>query len=328
MEAANIAAGLNLIDTYISKRVNLYHCKIIVLSEEIAVGDIRNIIYSLITNLEIRKDASILVTRSKAEDFIKSSKPTLEKITAKYYELAVNSENTTGFITNENIMSFYTKLNDVFIEPVAILGGVHDDSVAKVNVTHDGAYKAEEIPILNKPNTAMMGLAVFKNAKMVGELDGIETMCYLIVSNRLKNCTISIPTEISNSGKITVTLKLKRKTKNSVQMQNGSPYIICKPNLEVNIVSMEEGENYLDKEYIRQIEESINRYLEVIISKYLYKTSKEYKSDISGFGKYLVRDYLTIQEWKEVNWAEIYKDSFFNVEVKTTINNADLLVKT
>lgn len=327
MEAASIAAGLNLVDTYISKKANLYHCKIIVLSEDIAIQDTKGIIYSLITNMEIRKDANILVSRSTAENFIKSSKPTLEKIAAKYYDLAISSENTTGYITNENIIGFYTKLNDTFVEPVAILGGIHDDSQVTKNTGADGTYKAEEIPVLNKPNTAMMGLAVFKDDKMVGELNGMETICYLIVSNRLKNCTISIPNPINNSGAITVTLNLKNRTENIVQIQNGSPYIMCKPTLRAIIVNMEEGLNYLDETQIAQVEESINNYLEKTINEYLYKTSKEYKSDISGFGKYLMGNYLTVQEWEKVNWLEIYKDAFFNVDVTTEIDKTNLLMK-
>ena len=43
---------------------------------------------------------------------------------------------------------------------------------------------------------------------------------------------------------------------------------------------------------MKQIEEACNKYLSENITNYLYKTSKEYHSDIDGFGKHAVKYFL------------------------------------
>ena len=47
-------------------------------------------------------------------------------------------------------------------------------------------------PIESKNNVESMGLAVFRGDKLVGELNNIETLCHLIITNDLKNATINI----------------------------------------------------------------------------------------------------------------------------------------
>ena len=40
-------------------------------------------------------------------------------------------------------------------------------------------------PIESKNNVESMGLAVFRGDKLVGELNNIETLCHLIITNDL-----------------------------------------------------------------------------------------------------------------------------------------------
>ena len=67
--------------------------------------------------------------------------------------------------------------------------------------------------------------------------------------------------------------------------------------------------------------------METQISSFLYKTSKDLKSDIIGFGKYAVKDYLTWDEWLSSDWLTNYQNAFFNVEVSININSGDLFSK-
>ena len=72
---------------------------------------------------------------------------------------------------------------------------------------------------------------------------------------------------------------------------------------------------------MKQIEEACNKYLSENITNYLYKTSKEYHSDIDGFGKHVVKYFLTMQEWNDYNWLDNYKNSTFNVTVDSTLKS-------
>ena len=69
------------------------------------------------------------------------------------------------------------------------------------------------------------------------------------------------------------------------------------------------------------------KYISDKISTYLYKTAKEYNSDICGFGKYVVTNYVTLNEWYDSNWLEKYKNSFFNVNVNVIVKSGNTFTK-
>ena len=95
IECASIDSGINLLNSYISKEVNLSHCKVIVFSEEFAYNGLSEALYTLMNNIQIRPDSNIIISRCSAEYFLNNSKPTLEKISARYYEVAPSSSDYT-----------------------------------------------------------------------------------------------------------------------------------------------------------------------------------------------------------------------------------------
>ena len=70
-----------------------------------------------------------------------------------------------------------------------------------------------------------------------------------------------------------------------------------------------------------------NSYIKENILSYLYKTAKEYKTDIASFGRLGLKDYLTWQDWVDSNWASNYQNSFFSVNVNSTIQSGQLFTK-
>ena len=121
VECSSIDSGLNLMNSYISKQIYLSHCKVIVFSEEIAKQGISKEIYTLFNKVQVRPNANIIVTKCDAKDFIENSEPALENLVAKYYEIAPQSSEYTGYTANVTIGQFFNSLTDTFSEPFAIL---------------------------------------------------------------------------------------------------------------------------------------------------------------------------------------------------------------
>ena len=241
-------------------------------------------------------------------EFLDISKPELESLLSGYYESSLVSNEYTAYIQNVSLIKFFSDSVDSFTQPVAVLGSMSN------------------LPIQSSNNTEKMGLAVFKYDKLVGELTGLETICHMIVSNELKSCTISIPNPLGDSETINLIIKLNNNCKNGVDIVNGTPHISSKIKINAKITSTtkestDDSTNYYKKENTELIESACNEYLEKNIINYLYKTSKNYQSDIDGFGKYAVKYFYTLQDWEEYNWLENYHNSIFNVEVETTLKS-------
>lgn len=332
VECTSIDSGLNMVNSYISKKLNLSHCKIIVFSEAFAKNGVSTEISTFANNVEIRPDCSIAISKCDAKDFIEMNKPVLVTLTARFYEVVVRSGDYTGYSTNIDLLDFYKSLSDDCSEPVAILAGINVPSTHSIPddvnyVDLDSSYSAGQALIKDKNNMQISGLAVFNDDCFIGELDSMDSICHLILKNELQSSMMSIPNPFDSTEVINLSLIQLEKPNISVKLVNGSPYISCKIKLKANITSLSSNSDFSSKANLDVISEYANSYLEYHINKYLYKTAKEFGSDTVGFGKYLLSSFPTLQEWYNQNWNSNYKNSFFNVEVDTTIMNSNLILK-
>lgn len=171
-----------------------------------------------------------------------------------------------------------------------------------------------------------MGIAVFKDGKLIGELNGLESICHLIISGDLDYCNIQIQDPNKTTENINLQLKLAKKPKITLKLINGFAYIDINIKMNVQINSANTSSDYSDYASSVELENEINSYLEKILYNYLYKVSKEFNSDIDGFGKYAVKHFKTMEDWNNYDWLNNYKNSFFKVTVKSKIkSNANFI---
>lgn len=333
VDCSSVDYGIALINSYISKKVNLSHCKAIVISEEVAYEGVSEYISTLANDIEIRPNCSIIVSRCKASDYLENSEPTLETLSARYYEFTLNSSEYSGFTEEVTLEDFYSDMLNTTAQAHAILGGVNTAST-NTNSNNlplydiDGSYKADEMPIKSETGLENIGIAVFNDDKLVGELTALESLCHLLVVDKLKNATISIPNPFDSTSTLSVYISSNKSPKISVELINGAPYIECTTYIEGDILTIDENVNYSNEENLKLVEKYANSFLEQNISSYLYKTSKEFKSDIANFGKYTIKNYATWNNWLESDWLYNYQNAFFSIKVNSNIQNSQLFTKT
>ncbi len=170
-----------------------------------------------------------------------------------------------------------------------------------------------------------IGLAVFKGDKLIGKLTKTETLSNLVITNKLKSCRLSIPDPEDQSKAIDSYLTLDTKPEIKATIVNGTPYVKLKVKMNARISSINEISDYIPQEKIDKIEESASHYLKVHLLNYLYKTSKEFNSDISGIGKYAISNFKTRSEYEDYNWLDNFQNAFFDVETQVKIRSSFLL---
>ena len=363
VECNSFESGVNLVNSYLSKELNLSHCKAVVFSEEIASQGIGEYLYTLINHVEIRPTCNVIISKCNAKYFLNNSSPMLDQLSSKYYEIASTSERVTGYTYNITLLDFFSDFADSFTESFATLGSVNDGDISSSGSNNDSSnssssrsnnnsansssngsnsdqpssslsnegtddsYVASETPIDSQKNIENLGLAVFKGDKLVGELNGVECISHLILTNELENAVISVPSPFESTNYIDLYLT-NSKCKTKVYLTNGTPYIKPSIDLSARIISMSDDYKDLTEENIELIEEYAKYYVERFIYDYLYKTAKVFKSDITAFGKYAVSNFATIDEWNDYNWLDNYQNSFFNVDINVDIVSRYLLIDT
>ena len=91
---------------------------------------------------------------------------------------------------------------------------------------------------------------------------------------------------------------------------------------------MTENSKYLDPSVLDIISDSCNSYLKSIFLDYLYKSSKDFKSDINGLGVFATKNFLTNTDFENYNWEESYKNAFFDVNIETSVKSGMLINET
>ena len=331
VNASSISTGINMMNSYISKKINLSHCKLIAFSEELAIHGIEDEVYSLINEIQIRPSTNIAVTKCSANSYLEHSKPLTENLITKYYEIFASSSEYTGFVSDSTIGDFFNSLNCNTCEPYSILGGLtsqNNASSTNINSQKDYTIKSNESSLTGQNRAENIGIAVFKKGKLVGELNALETLCFLVTKNKVNEFLISVPDPENKNEYIDIYMLPNNNSNISVNIINGTPYIKIDYKFDGRIHSMKKNSNYLDNSVLQKISDSCNSYLESAIKSFLYKTSKNYNTDIAEFGRFAQPDFLTLKEFEAYSWEEKYKDSFFNVKVNSEIRSSFLLTET
>lgn len=285
-------------------------------------------------NIQIRPYTNLVISKTDAKYYIQNSKPSLESLPSKYYEIFPNSSRYTGYTSNATLGSFFNNMKSNTSEASAILGGTIDtnkDNLGRYSSNDPlnlGNIKSNETSISGKRGTENIGLAVFKSDRLIGELNAIETICFSVIQNQVEGFLITIEDIEDNENYIDIYLYNEEDTKATVYIVNGNPYITVNCKLNGRIYSMKDDNDYLNDSTLQEISNRASDFMKIQLSNYLYKTSKEFNSDINNFGRTALSNFLTIDEFENYNWLYNYQNSFFDINVNVSIKSGFLMVET
>ncbi len=303
VDCESIESGINILNNYLNKKINLSHCSAIIFSEEIAREGVKGYINILGNDTEIRPSCNLLISSAKAYDVLDKVSNSGESFSSRLYEYILQSVDYTGYTLDSTFTNFFSKINTDQTQATAIYTVVNDDTIQN------------------------SGAAIFKDDIMVGTISPLQTISHLLITNELKSCMISIPSPFQENELVDLNLKKCTGSKMEVDLINQTPYISIDLPIKGSINSSGEAFDYTIPENITLVEEAANKYLERLIKEYLYTISKQYNSDTVGFGGMLASKFLTTDEFNKIEWNKIFKDSFFTVKVDTHITSSHLFNK-
>ena len=255
VECASIETGISLLNSYISRRLDLSHCKAIVISEKLAQKGVSEYMYTLLSSPRTSPHANIIISKIPSEDFLNIASPELEDLPSRFYEITLASNEYTSYTQNVTLINFFSDCVDSFKNPVATLGS------------------SSSLPISPADNIENIGLAVFKNDILVGELNAEESILHMMVSNKLKSCTISIPNPIGDSESINLSIKLAHN--DTLFLFTDGAYEIFDDNNKML------GDEKLKSIFLKNMHKNINVIKDNIIREIKYFSNNSLSDDIS-----------------------------------------------
>jgi len=164
-----------------------------------------------------------------------------------------------------------------------------------------------------------MGLAVFKNDKYVGNLSTIETLCYSLLKDEVDNFVLTITSPFDDSEKVDIKVGDLSQLKTDIDISNNIPKINIEFNLTAEVINVLDNKNLPYDKTLEKLDLALKDYLTEEFKSYLYKTSREYKSDINEFYRIAKRQFLTNSDFSNYDWSTKYENAEFNVEFNQDI---------
>ncbi len=362
VSAPSISGAINILNSYVGKQVNLSHCKVIIFSDEVAQKGLLPQIASLMNDTQIRPTVNVLISEVTASQYIEGSASSLEKVLTKYYDIFPTSSEYTGYTSNVILGELYDNLINENIGAVAILGRTvksnkeqgqnqeqeqssdqsqgqnqeqeqsSDQSQGQNQSNSESGHKnISEITSQGQSilegdrGTENIGLCVLKNAKDIGHLTAMETLCYSMLIDEVDNFYVRLDYPYNNSEKIDLSINALSSTEISIDTNKENPIIKIKLNLTGETLNGLNSLNYADTNVLNNINNNLKQYLSNEILNYLNKTSKEFKVDINGFYKKARKHFLTLKDFKNYNWAQKYENAEFDVEINSDIISSRLI---
>lgn len=301
VDCQTIESGINILNNYLNKKINLSHCSAIVFSEEIAKSGIKSYMNTLANDTEVRATCNVIISSKSAYDLLNNVTNSSDSFSSRLYDYILNSVDYTGYTINADFNSFSSRVNNKITQATAIYAIVNDDTVQN------------------------SGAAVFKNGSMVGTICPLRTIAHLMVTNHLEACMLPLISPFDENGVIDVNIKKLQAPDIDVSIKDNNPFIKIDLRLQGSINSSGEEFDYTNRDNIKKLEEACNHYIQILVNEYLDTITKEYDSDIAGFGGMLSSKFLTVDDYEKVHWNDIFKNSNYEVQVNTTITSSQLL---
>ncbi|GLX67477.1 Ger(x)C family spore germination protein [Paenibacillus glycanilyticus] len=169
------------------------------------------------------------------------------------------------------------------------------------------------------------GLAVFREDKLVGWLNDIESRGYSYIHDDIYN-TVGV-INCPEGGKMTLEV-IRSKTTTKAKMINGKPEIRLGIRTELSIGEVLCNIDLTQKSSIYELEHQGEARVRGFVERTIKEAQENYKVDIFGFGDVVHRAYPAYWKQVEDEWDSIFEtipvevDVVFNIRQTGTVNNS------
>lgn len=289
----------------VADEVFLGHLRIIVLNEEVAKKGTERFNDFLRRNPEIRRTASLVVSKESASTYMKLS-PELERVPSLYLADMVDNLAALGKFPPNFIGLFWTINSSKGQEPI---------------LPYLALKKGSSIQL--------QGLAYFQGDQMVGKTTPLEIGVFMSVIGISKGGYAAF-VKVPGTEEMVLVRAVDRKTKINVSLKDGKPHVDIKVRYESEIDEKQSPNiNLSDSKMLvkigKQASKDTAKSIRLLIAK-----SQESKSDIYGFGEHFrgkLSKYWNKKIKTKENWEEAFKELTYDVHVETYIHRVGMKAK-
>ena len=302
MEGKSVFGAIRDMTHKISRKLYFSHNQIIIVSNDLAKRGFVKELDMFLRNYETRMDTLLLVSRDRADEILEEE-PKLDNLPATHIYDLLHTQFANSQTAVVTVREFSTCILSGTTAPVAPIIEVVEEKEQK--------------------KARLSGTAVFKDGKVVGELDDDQTRGLLWVKGKVHSGIMYVE---APGGEVTMEiLRSKRKIK-PYKNENGEIAIRIDVSEESIIASAETSEDLSKKEIPALLEENMGKVIEAEIQDAI-TTSKSLNCDIFGFGEQIHQKFPKEWEQMEPQWDTLYPKLQIDVHADTKLRGMGGLLR-
>ncbi|KRF53497.1 MULTISPECIES: Ger(x)C family spore germination protein [Priestia] len=298
----NIADAMSKVQTKIPRKIFWGHCKAYIIGEKFARnGGIHKQIDYLLRHPEPRERAHLFVSYGEAADVL-ALQPPLEsyegEVLRKLSEMKIGMD-----VTVKDFEQMLTGDSGVALLPLIkklppFLGGKPQETIAYI-----------------------MGTAIFKKDKMIGQVDIKATRGLLWLRNEIEVTSVTVNPKKGESISLD---PIRQTTKLIPTLKNGKWKILARITSEGTIVQNGSDLDVMSPQITKRVEKDVEKDIKKRINQSLKQVKKGMNVDAFGFADAFHRKYP--KEWSKVkdHWDTVLPDVEVKIDIKTRVRRPGL----
>jgi spore germination protein KC len=291
-----------------SRRLFFGHARMLVFSEKLAKDSIYQAMDMISRDPEVRSTIQVLIARETTPSKILRTFSAIDKVTSDEVAaiLKITEENWGENLqqdVNEVLQSIINEGGEPLINGIEIVGD------------KELAVTAKNYEVGDPARIRLNGMAMFKNGKLKGWVDGPDARGMLWIKGKIKSSAISIPCK-GKKGAAAIEV-VRSKTSLSAITKGEIPAIKIDVYPEANIAEANCPVNLEKESEIFKMEKTFDKVIKKEIKKAV-RASQMNNSDVLGFGELLYRE--NPKKWTSV-YKKNYEHIFPKIEVKVNVES-------
>lgn len=320
LETKALFLSRNLANMTVSRRLNLVHTKVLVISEELArQGKLINTIESLIRDREFRRDIFVIICKGTAEAFIKENKAQLEKVIYKQYEMIVQTGKDIGVTPYMQLQNFLSHVMEPTALATTVYAGVRETAdLGEGKGTDD--IMGGDLSTRSKNPIQFAGSAVFQGQQMIGTITAAETKMMLTLQGKLETFDMVFHHPVEKNRFFAAHMNQQEEPSYDIDMSKDPYQIRVNVPLDVDLAGITAEKNYVRTEAaITQLEVAMNMQLKQRTEKFINKAQEQLKGDLFDFDRRARMQCWTDQEWRDKKWEKHFPKAQIKLQYQCKI---------
>ncbi|MBL0386605.1 Ger(x)C family spore germination protein [Tumebacillus sp. ITR2] len=281
-----------------SRQLNTSHRRVLAVGEDMAKYGLQDLLDELSRSPANRLRTYLIVARGRqARDLLNITYPI-----EAYPSEAIREMEKMGLGTGSTLRDFFIEATQPGSQPVVT------------------SYKLSD----KKPRLFQTeGIAVFRDLKLVGFVEGDGVQGLLMLKDKFKQGTVTL--KIPSGGEHFLTVQLKKVHPTAkVELQRGKPVVSYHIKAEGVVVHNTTRLDLMNPKYIEELNRALSDKIVLDIQDAIHQLQK-YKSDGIASGTEIYRHYP--DEWEKLkkNWPDVFAKQKFAVTVEAQVRQIGML---